>query len=171
MVKRISLIVVCTAIAFFAFSFHSESKADKEENEEKEEEVDFQNIPLTSKQLNAIDLKLGEAQKRELDAMLHVNGTLVLRAQNMADVASLMGGVVKSISVKEGQQINKGQVVATIENTEIVSLQKDYYSAYKKWKVRSLKWKDRKHSLHLELASKRNCFYLKKTIRWRKQIL
>ena len=47
MVKRISLIVVCTAIAFFAFSFHSESKADKEENEEKEEEVDFQNIPLT----------------------------------------------------------------------------------------------------------------------------
>ena len=78
MVKRISLIVVCTAIAFFAFSFYSESKADKEENEEKEEEVDFQNIPLTSKQLNAIDLKLGEAQKRELDAMLHVNGTLVL---------------------------------------------------------------------------------------------
>ena len=65
MVKRISLIVVCTAIAFFAFSFHSESKADKEENEEKEEEVDFQNIPLTSKQLNDIDLKLGEAQKRE----------------------------------------------------------------------------------------------------------
>ena len=120
MVKRISLIVVCTAIAFLAFSFYSESKADKEENEEKEEEVDFQNIPLTSKQLNAIDLKLGEAQKRELDAMLHVNGTLVLRAQNMADVASLMGGVVKSISVKEGQQINKGQVVATIENTEIV---------------------------------------------------
>ena len=85
MVKRISLIVVCTAIAFFAFSFYSESKADTEENEEKEEEVDFQNIPLTSKQLNAIDLKLGEAQKRELDAMLHVNGALVLRAQNMAD--------------------------------------------------------------------------------------
>ncbi len=44
----------------FAFSFLSlESKADTEENEEKEEEVDFQNIPLTSKQLNAIDLKLG----------------------------------------------------------------------------------------------------------------
>lgn len=169
MVKRISLIVVCTAIAFFAFSFHSESKADKEENEEKEEEVDFQNIPLTSKQLNAIDLKLGEAQKRELDAMLHVNGTLVLRAQNMADVASLMGGVVKSISVKEGQQINKGQVVATIENTEIV--RKTTILHTKKWKVRSLKWKDRKHSLPLELASKRNCFYLKKTIRWLKQIL
>ena len=60
MVKRISLIVVCTAIAFFAFSFHSESKADKEENEEKEEEeVDFQDIPLTSKQLNAIDTQTG----------------------------------------------------------------------------------------------------------------
>ena len=144
MVKRISLIVVCTAIAFLAFSFYSESKADKEENEEKEEEVDFQNIPLTSKQLNAIDLKLGEAQKRELDAMLHVNGTLVLRAQNMADVASLMGGVVKSISVKEGQQINKGQVVATIENTEIVSLQKDYYSAYKEMESAKLEMERQK---------------------------
>lgn len=171
MVKRISLIVVCTAIAFFAFSFHSESKADKEENEEKEEEVDFQNIPLTSKQLNAIDLKLGEAQKRELDAMLHVNGTLVLRAQNMADVASLMGGVVKSISVKEGQQINKGQVVATIENTEIVSLQKDYYSAYKEMESAKLEMERQKALASSEPASKRNCFYLKKTIRWLKQIL
>ena len=74
---------------------------------------------------------MGEVQQRELDATIHVNGQLVLRAQNMGDVASLMGGIVKSVLVKEGDNVAKGQVVATIENTDVVSMQREYFSAYK----------------------------------------
>ena len=120
-----------TVITFVVFSFLSQSKAETSESENQEEEIDFQNIPLSEKQVKAVDLKMGEAQEREMDAMLHVNGSLVLRAQDMGNVSSLMGGIVKNVYVKEGQMVSRGQVVATIENTDVVTLQREYYTAYK----------------------------------------
>lgn len=131
MIKRFILVAALTVITFVGFSFLSQSKAETPESENQEEEIDFQNIPLSEKQLKAVDLKMGEAQEREMDAMLHVNGSLVLRAQDMGNVSSLMGGIVKNVYVKEGQMVSRGQVVATIENTDVVTLQREYYTAYK----------------------------------------
>lgn len=131
MIKRFILVAALTVITFVGFSFLSQSKAETSESENQEEEIDFQNIPLSEKQVKAVDLKMGEAQEREMDAMLHVNGSLVLRAQDMGNVSSLMGGIVKNVYVKEGQMVSRGQVVANIENTDVVTLQREYYTAYK----------------------------------------
>lgn len=131
MIKRFILVAALTVITFVGFSFLSQSKAETSESENQEEEIDFQNIPLSEKQVKAVDLKMGEALEREMDAMLHVNGSLVLRAQDMGNVSSLMGGIVKNVYVKEGQMVSRGQVVATIENTDVVTLQREYYTAYK----------------------------------------
>lgn len=131
MIKRFILVAALTVITFVGFSFLSQSKAETSESENQEEEIDFQNIPLSEKQVKAVDLKMGEAQEREMDAMFHVNGSLVLRAQDMGNVSSLMGGIVKNVYVKEGQMVSRGQVVATIENTDVVTLQREYYTAYK----------------------------------------
>lgn len=138
MIKRLLCVAVLTAITFVGFTFLSESKAENSNEEEHEEEIDFQNIPLNQKQVNAVDLKFGEVKDRELDAMLQVNGSIVLRSKDMGDVASLMGGVVKNILVKEGQNVDKGQIVATVENTDVVTLQRDYYSAYKESEMAKL---------------------------------
>ena len=135
-----------TAITFAGFTFLSQSKAETAHAEEHEEEMDFQNIPLSEKQVKAVDLKMGEVENKELDATLQANGTLVLRSQNLGDVAALMGGVVKSINVEEGQTVKKGQVVATIENTEVVTLQREYYSAYRESEMARLEM-DRQRSL------------------------
>lgn len=132
--KRIILIVAVTAIAWAGFAFFAKqtgSEAHAHEDHEHEEKVDFDHIPLTEKQVNAVDLKMGMAQNREMDATISAKGALVLRAQNMGEVASLMGGVVKAIYVEEGQLVKKGQVVATVENTDVVSLQREYFTAYK----------------------------------------
>ena len=131
MIKRFILVAALTVITFVGFSFLSQSKAETSESENQEEEIDFQNIPLSEKQVKAVDLKMGEAQEREMDDMLHVNGSLSLRAQDMGNVSSLMGGIVKNVYVKEGQMVSRGQVVATIENTDVVTLQREYYTAYK----------------------------------------
>lgn len=131
MIKRLIWVAALTAITFVGFTFLSQSKAETPESEEHEEEVDYQNIPLSEKQVKAAELKMGEAEEREMDAMLNVNGSLILRAQEMGNVSSLMGGIVKYIYVKEGQTVSRGQIVATIENTDVVSLQREYYTAYK----------------------------------------
>lgn len=131
--KRVILIVAVTVIAWAGFAFFAKQTGSEAHAHEEHEhvEVDFDHIPLTAKQVSTVDLKMGEAVEREMDATIEAKGSLVLRAQAMGDVASLMGGIVKSIFVKEGQLVHKGQVVATVENTDVVSLQREYYSAAK----------------------------------------
>ena len=137
--KRILFIVAVTLIAIAGFTFFaSGSKAEAHDEHEHEEDVDFDNIPITQQQFKTVDLRLGEMQPRQLDATIQVNGQLVLRAQNIGDVASLMGGIVKAILVKEGQTVRKGQTVATVENTDVVSLQREYFSAYKEAEMAKL---------------------------------
>ena len=113
--KRILVVAVAAIFAWCGFTFfsnHAGAEAHDAEHghEHENEEVDFDNIPLSQKQVDAVDLKMGEAVDRVMDATIAANGQLVLRAQNKGDVASLMGGVVKAIYVKEGQNVKRGQV-------------------------------------------------------------
>lgn len=141
MIKRIFFVVGCTIVAIAAFTLwqthhggethtHDETTEHNEEGAEHGDE-EYSNIPLTQQQVDAVSMKLGMAERRELDATLTANGTLVLRPQSIGEVSSLMGGVVRSLLVKDGQVVKCGQVVATVENTDVVSLQREYYSAYK----------------------------------------
>ena len=134
-IKRILFVATATAIAAGCFALfnsngHSTSKEHVHgEHDAEHSETDTKNIPLTRQQMAAVEITMGEVEPRELDAMLRANGTLVLRPQSIGNVTSLMGGVVKSVLVSEGQKVNRGQVVATVENTDIVSLQREYYAA------------------------------------------
>ena len=156
--KRIILIVAVTAIAWAGFAFFAkQTGSEAHAHEEHEhEEVDFDHIPLTAKQVNTVDLKMGEAVEREMDATIDAKGSLVLRAQAMGDVASLMGGIVKSISVKEGQYVHRGQVVATVENTDVVSLQREYYSAAKECELARIDMERQKLLAHNGAGIKRS---------------
>ena len=98
----------------------------KETDEQRTEEV-----KLTQEQLNTVGITLGKVEKKKLGSVIRANGELKLNPQDKADVTSLVGGIVRKISVIEGQQVKAGQTVAYIENTEIVEMQKDYLVAAK----------------------------------------
>jgi len=83
-------------------------------------------ITLTDDQVKAIGLQTGNIEIRNLRTTLKVNGKLTLPPQNQAQVSVLMGGIVKTIDVTEGQFVNKGQLLATLVNSEIIQLQQDY---------------------------------------------
>lgn len=129
MIKRILLVAAATLLAVGAFTYFQRPESDGHDHEEHEESDSFDDIPLTQQQVSTAELRMSEVQTRELDATLRVTGTLVLRPQSMAYVSSLMGGVVRSILVSEGQRVSKGQVVATVENTSVVTLQREYFTA------------------------------------------
>lgn len=134
MTKRLLFIAFVTAIALAIFTVFSKSDADDATAQhEHEEEIDYQNIPLTSRQVQTANLKMDEVHQRPLDATVYANGSLVLRASDKGEVVPLMGGVVRRIFVTEGQTVRKGQVVATVENTDIVSLQRQYFTACREY--------------------------------------
>jgi len=83
-------------------------------------------IRLTEAQAKAIDLQTGALEQRNLRTSLKVNGKLVLPPQSQAQVSSLSGGIVKSIRVKDGDFVRAGQMLATLQNNEVVQWQQDY---------------------------------------------
>ncbi|MCR5860661.1 efflux RND transporter periplasmic adaptor subunit [Flavobacterium sp. J372] len=59
--------------------------------------------------------------------MVNANGYTELPPQNQADVSVHVTGVVSRINVIEGQQVRKGQVLATVESPEFARLQRVLY--------------------------------------------
>lgn len=134
--RRVFFIVGSAIVALAAFTlWHGQAAGDDGHDHDAEQaqadDDEYQNISLTQRQVDAVDLRMDIAKTRALDATLKVTGALVLRPQSQGEVASLMGGIVRSLLVKDGQSVSRGQVVAMIENTDVVSLQREYYSAYK----------------------------------------
>ena len=125
--KRITFIAATTIAAIIGFALFTNTAHDGHTHEEEaeEHEADYDNISLTQQQVKTISLAMGTVEERQLDATIRTSGTLTLRPENRAAVASLMGGIV------EGQTVSKGIIVAYIENTCIVTLQREYYSAIK----------------------------------------
>jgi cobalt-zinc-cadmium efflux system membrane fusion protein len=83
-------------------------------------------VTFTDAQIKAIDLQLGNFEKKNLTTTLKINGKLSLPPQHQAQVSILMGGVVKNILVQEGEFVTAGKTLATIVNTEVIQLQQDY---------------------------------------------
>jgi membrane fusion protein, heavy metal efflux system len=83
-------------------------------------------LELTEEQIKAISVQTGNIENRNLKTTLKVNGKLTLPPQNQAQVSVLTGGIVKNINVTEGEFVNRGQVLATLINSEVIQLQQDY---------------------------------------------
>lgn len=130
--KTFNIIIIAVISIFLA----SCTKGKQEEvKENKVEEQGYEIIELTQEQIKTVGITLGKVESRSLNNVIRANGELQLNPQDMADVTSLVGGVVRKIYVTEGQLVKAGQVVAHIENTEIVGLQKDYLIAVKETNV------------------------------------
>ncbi len=87
------------------------------------------NITLTEAQMKNVGIEIGPIAQKNLDAVIKANGQLAVPPQNRADVSILSGGVISRISVLEGQQVNRGQVLATISNQDLIKIQQDYLAA------------------------------------------
>jgi len=122
--KKAHLYILCAGLAM-AVSCANNNKGN-ESAETEEQGQDASDITLTSAQLKAVDIELGKAVRRDMNCIIRVNGRTALDPQDRASVTSLEGGIIRQITVIEGNKVAKGQTVAYIENTDIVALQRDY---------------------------------------------
>lgn len=81
---------------------------------------------LTPDQIKAVDIGYGEVQMKELTVTIRANGNLRVPNDKKANVTSLYGGSVKTIQVRVGDDVRKGQIIATLANPQFVQLQEDY---------------------------------------------
>ncbi|OXA81009.1 efflux transporter periplasmic adaptor subunit [Flavobacterium frigidimaris] len=102
---------------------------EKKEEETHEEEKSSTEVALTASQYKTIGIETGFVENRNLNKVIKANGYTTVPPQNSAEVSTLIGGTVKDIFVLEGTFVNKGKVLATIQNLEVIEMQEEYHSA------------------------------------------
>lgn len=112
------------ALCLVACTGKNTNEKDTQEVEAKERHAD--EVRLMERQVKAVGITLGQVEQKNLSNVVRVSGLTALNPQDRADVTPLVGGTLRSISVIEGSSVRKGQVVAWLENTEIVAMQRDF---------------------------------------------
>lgn len=123
----------------------------REEGEAHEEESPA-TAELTEEQYQVAGIALGKPQMRNLSNILTLTGKLDLPPQNMASVTAPLGGFIRKTQVLEGTYVKKGDLLATIENPEFVTLQEDYLKEKNRLDYLELEYK-RQQELHQEQVS------------------
>ena len=114
------------AISLIFLSGCGEKKIDGETHESEKSENE---VTLTALQFKTVGIETGNIENRNLNLVIKANGTTTVPPQNMANISTLIGGTVKDIFVLEGTFVNKGKILATIQNLEVVAMQEDYNAA------------------------------------------
>ena len=130
--QRSQRVISLRALRFFLFAFLAvtfTSCNEKKEEETHEEEKSSTEVALTASQYKTIGIETGFVENRNLNKVIKANGYTTVPPQNSAEVSTLIGGTVKDIFVLEGTYVNKGKVLATIQNLEVIEMQEDYHSA------------------------------------------
>ena len=83
-------------------------------------------IVLTASQMAQANIDTGRIVYKLIDEVIAVNGVVDVPPQNMISVSFPLGGYIKSSTVLPGQKIQKGEVLAIIEDQSLIQLQEDY---------------------------------------------
>jgi cobalt-zinc-cadmium efflux system membrane fusion protein len=83
-------------------------------------------IKLTDAQLRSSDLKIGVIQQSTISSIIKVNGKIDVPPQNMVSVSMPLGGYLKSTKLLPGMHVNKGEVIATMEDHRYIELQQEF---------------------------------------------
>ncbi|KAF2331279.1 efflux RND transporter periplasmic adaptor subunit [Flavobacterium daemonense] len=124
--KGIKLSVLCVIFALFAVNLSCNEKKTEETHEEEKSSTE---VSLTESQYKTVGIETGFVENRNLNKIIKANGYTTVPPQNSAEVSTLIGGTVKDIFVLEGTYVNKGKVLATIQNLEVIEMQEEYQSA------------------------------------------
>ncbi len=150
------LIIIGTVLYFSLRHDHtSEDGHDHTETETAEKPGADKEVELNEAQFKAAGVTLGTYSLKNLSEVINANGYTKLPPQNQADVSVHLQGVVKTISVIEGQFVRKGQVLATIESPEFTKLQEAYLTSKSNLEFLSQEFERQKTLSEEEVNSKK----------------
>ncbi len=102
----------------------------KNETSLSEDSLSLENIvTLTPEQFKNAGIRLGNLEKKSISRLLKVNGRIDVPPQNMISVSVPMGGYLRYTKLLPGMHVNKGEVIAIMEDQQYIQLQQDFLLA------------------------------------------
>jgi membrane fusion protein, heavy metal efflux system len=116
----------------YFFILTSACKNKEEIKKELEVFVSENTVMLTEAQLKNATIETGIIDQRNIASILKVNGKIDVPPQNLVSVSAPLGGYLVSTKLLPGMHINKGEVIAVMQDQQFIQLQQDYLLAVSK---------------------------------------
>jgi len=127
-------LIIAAASSILLFACKGNVKEDKPSEKERTVIVQANEVQLSSAQLKNADIAIGDAEKKAMHATIKVNGVVDVPPENIFSVSVPMGGYVSKMVILPGMFVNKGSVLALVEDQQYIQLQQDYLTAKNKLK-------------------------------------
>lgn len=121
--KNIGLLIL-PLIAIFQSCGNKAAQGDTKENE-----IKVQEVVLTDAQMQNASIGFDTAKIVKLSGTIKVNGVIDVPPQNMVSVSLPLGGFLVRTKLLPGMHLNKGDVIAVMEDQQYIQLQQDYLTA------------------------------------------
>ncbi len=116
--------------AFMACSIVACGNGNSSQEETEETEEGLTDVTLTDAQVKELKVTVGKMPQHSFAGEIEANGTVAIMPQSEALVSSFIGANVKSIIVKAGQKVSKGQALAYVTHPDLLDMQSRYLAAY-----------------------------------------
>lgn len=83
-------------------------------------------VNLSDIQFKNAGITIGNIVEKRISSVVSVNGIIDVPPQNMVSISVPLGGYLKSTKLLPGTHINKGEVIAVMEDQQYIQLQQDY---------------------------------------------
>ncbi len=119
--------IIYKTLAFLVIVFSAISCGDKKEEKDKEPHKEETNtVEFNDEQYKVAGVTIGKIEMKALSGAIKVNGMLDVPPQNLVTISAPMGGFLKSTELLQGLKVQKGEVIAVMQNAEYIQLQQDY---------------------------------------------
>lgn len=86
-------------------------------------------VVLSDEQKNNAGISTGKAENRMISETIKANGKIDVPPQNMVSISVPLGGYLKYTKLLPGTHVNKGDVLAILEDPQYIQIQQDYLVA------------------------------------------
>lgn len=86
-------------------------------------------VILTDAQYKNAGIQVSSISRQSISSVLKVSGKIDVPPQNMVSISVPLGGYLKSTGLLPGMHVNKGEVLAVMEDQQYIQLQQDYLTA------------------------------------------
>lgn len=112
---------------------------------------------LTDIQAKNAGIETGQLEMKNISSVLRLNGKIEVPPQNIVSVSVPLGGYLKSTRLLPGMHVNRGEVLAVMEDPQYIQLQQDYLTAKAQFELNESEY-NRQKELNESKASSDKAF-------------
>ncbi len=114
-------------------------------------------ITFTPAQFKNANLAFGKIEQKKMATVLKLNGKIDVPPQNMVSISVPLGGYLKYTKLLPGMHVNRGEVIAVIEDQQYIQIQQEYLLTKSKLAFSKLEY-DRQKELNQSKATSDKVF-------------